>query len=55
VHGFEPEDVEKDLEGLQTMRTLGNNMAWLLKAIAAGEKPAPLSEPRAFTSFPDGL
>ena len=30
VHGFTPEDVKKDLEGMQTMRTLGRNMAWLL-------------------------
>jgi multimeric flavodoxin WrbA len=55
VHGFEPEDVEKDLEGLQTMRTLGNNMAWLLKSIQSGDGPIPLNEDRAFTSFPDGL
>ena len=33
VHGFTPEDVKKDLEGMQTMRTLGRNMAWLLKCI----------------------
>lgn len=38
VHGFTPEDVRKDLEGLQTMRTLGENMAWLLKCIEAGKK-----------------
>lgn len=38
VHGFTPEDVRKDLEGLQTMRTLGENMAWLLKCIDAGKK-----------------
>lgn len=31
VHGFTPEDVRKDEEGLQTMRTLGENLAWLLK------------------------
>lgn len=37
VHGSVPEDVLKDEEGLQTMRTLGNNMAWLLKCIAAGK------------------
>lgn len=55
VHGFEADDVRKDLEGLQTMRTLGNNMAWLLKSIAAGSGPIPLNEERAFTSFPDGL
>lgn len=55
VHGFEPEDVLKDKEGLQIMRTLGNNMAWLLQSIQAGTKPIPLDEERAFTSFPDGL
>lgn len=33
VHGFTPEDVLKDQEGLQTMRTLGYNMAWVLKNI----------------------
>ena len=34
VHGFTRQDVEKDLEGLQTMRNLGRNMAFLIKAIA---------------------
>ena len=38
VHGSKKEDVEKDEEGLQTMRTLGKNMAWLLKSIEAGRK-----------------
>ena len=37
VHGNTPEEVKQDLEGMQTMRTLGNNMAWLLKCIAAGK------------------
>lgn len=32
VHGFTPEDVEKDLEGLQTMRNLGRNIAFMVKA-----------------------
>lgn len=32
VHGYTPDDVKKDEEGLQTMRTLGQNMAYLLKA-----------------------
>ena len=32
------EEVLKDEEGMQTMRTLGNNMAWLLKSIEAGKK-----------------
>ena len=38
VHGSKKEDVEKDEEGLQTMRALGNNMTWLLKSIEAGRK-----------------
>lgn len=38
VHGNTPEEVEKDIEGLQIMRTLGNNMAWMLRCIEAGNK-----------------
>ncbi len=37
VHGSKPDDVLKDKEGLQTMRTLASNMAWLLKCINAGK------------------
>lgn len=37
VHGNTPEQVMRDEEGLQTMCTLGNNMAWLLKCIEAGK------------------
>lgn len=44
VHGSKSEDVLKDEEGMQTMRTLGNNMAWLLKCIEAG-KNAGVKEP----------
>ncbi len=55
VHGFAPEHVQKDLEGLQTMRTLGNNMAWLLKSIEAGGGPIVSDEPRMVTNFHDGL
>ena len=44
VHGSKPEDVLKDEEGLQTMRTLATNMAWLLKCIEAG-KNAGIKEP----------
>ncbi|MCL2409785.1 MAG: flavodoxin family protein [Oscillospiraceae bacterium] len=54
VHGFTPDDVRKDLEGLQIMRTLGNNMAWLLKNIEAGNPPPAAETERMFTSFPDG-
>ena len=57
VHGFTKEDVEKDLEGLQTMRNLGHNMAFMLKAIndAKAKYGMPLKERGNFTSFNDGL
>ena len=54
VHGFTPEDVKKDLEGLQTMRTLGRNMAYLLKALAAAQAagvPLPKQETPVMTNF----
>ena len=38
VHGNTPEEVQQDLEGMQTMRTLANNMVWMLKCIEAGKK-----------------
>ena len=37
VHGNTPEEVRQDLEGLQVMRNLGLNMAWLLQCIEAGK------------------
>lgn len=57
VHGFTAEDVKKDLEGLQTMRNLGRNMAFLIKAIKAETERSglPEQETSIFTSFPDGL
>ncbi|MDE6113642.1 flavodoxin family protein [Barnesiella sp. WM24] len=51
VHGFVAEDVEKDLEGLQTMRNLGRNMAFLIKAINAIKADIPTQERGSFTSF----
>ena len=48
VHGSCPEDVQKDEEGLRTMRVLGRNMAWMLRCIAAGKAagvPEPKQEP----------
>lgn len=54
VHGFTPEDVRKDEEGMQTMRTLGQNMAWLLHCIEAGRDKGinlPQYEPRLRTHF----
>lgn len=54
VHGSTPEEVKKDLEGMQTMRTLGRNMAWLLKCIQAGKDAGvamPEKEQRVWTNF----
>lgn len=53
VHGFTAEDVEKDEEGLQTMRTLGKNMAFLIKSINLGKEKfgLPEKEPRKSTHF----
>jgi len=54
VHGAKPEDVEKDLEGLQIMRILARNMDWFLKCKEAGIKagvPLPEREKTIFTNF----
>ena len=53
VHGYTAEDVEKDLEGLQTMRNLGKNMAFLLKAINTQKQieSIPQQEKTESTSF----
>lgn len=51
VHGFTPEDVLKDEEGLQTMRTLGYNMAWMLKNMEKGNQERPEIEPWKPTHF----
>lgn len=54
VHGHTPDDVRKDLEGLQTMRTLGYNMVYQLRALeaarAAGVKD-PVREEAVQTNF----
>lgn len=54
VHGNTPEQVKQDLEGLQIMRLLGKNMAWILKCIEAGKKaginhPEPVE--KIYTNF----
>ena len=54
VHGNTPQEVEQDLEGLQVMRTLGRNMAWLLQCIQAGRSAGvepPTREKRQSTNF----
>lgn len=54
VHGSTPEQVKQDEEGMQIMRTLGKNMAWLIKCIEAGKAngiSAPEMEPVVRTNF----
>ncbi|MDY6206515.1 MAG: flavodoxin family protein [Prevotella sp.] len=54
VHGNTPEEVKQDGEGLQTMRRLAQNMAWLLKCIEFGKQNGialPKAEERIRTNF----
>lgn len=53
VHGTTPEEVRQDLEGMQTMRMLGHNMAYFLKCKDVGSKlvPLPPKEDFIFTNF----
>ena len=53
VHGYTPEDVQNDKEGMQTMRVLGRNMAFLIKSIQLGKEKfgLPEKEEHIFTSF----
>ena len=51
------EEAARDTEGMQTMRTLGRNMAWLLRCIELGKQhgvPFPQQEKVIFTNFMDG-
>ena len=49
VHGMRPGEATEDAEGIQTMRMLGRNMAWLLKGVKREERPEP--ELRVMTNF----
>ena len=54
VHGSNAEEVKQDVEGMQTMRQLGRNMAWLLKCMEAGKAAGialPEMEERVWTNF----
>ena len=54
VHGNTPDEVRQDLEGMQTMRQLARNMAWMLRCIEAGNKngvPLPEHETPIKTNF----
>jgi multimeric flavodoxin WrbA len=53
LYGASAEDTWQDGEGIYTMRCIGRNMAWLLNALDAGKKTAPLPDlgPRVWTNF----
>ena len=53
IHGGAPGEAEQDAEGLQTMRTLARNMAFLMKSIALGKEKygLPQKEKGIFTNF----
>ena len=54
VHGNTPAEVRQDEEGLQTMRMLGKNMAWLLRCLEAGKQAGilpPKGEEKVRTNF----
>lgn len=54
IHGRLPGEVEQDAEGMQTMRNIARNMAWMLKCIEAGRKagiPLPDTERGNMTNF----
>ena len=53
VHGNTPEEVLQDKEGMQVMRTLGKNMAFLIKSIQLGKDKygLPEKEEQIFTNF----
>ena len=51
VHGHAKGEAAQDAEGLQTMRTLGRNMAWVLKSLKNGGQPMPEREEPIKTSY----
>jgi len=53
IHGRTPGEVLQDLEGVQIMRVLGKNMAWLLKLVDHGKEavPPPAREAKTYFSF----
>ena len=51
AYGQTPGQVTADEEGMQTMRTLGRNMAWMIKKLNVCEDGHPQMEPRVWTNF----
>ncbi|MDR1963876.1 MAG: flavodoxin family protein [Planctomycetaceae bacterium] len=53
IHGFSPGEINQDLEGLHIVRTLGRNLAWLLKIVeyGKGHVTLPVQEEPVMTNF----
>lgn len=51
IHGETPREVLQDAEGLQTLRVLGRNMAWLLKSVKEADRSLPEAEAKIRTNF----
>ena len=51
IHGYTPEDVYKDEEGVRTLQVLANNMAYLIKCKHAANIAEPEEPPRVMTNF----
>ena len=49
THGRTPEQVRRDFEGMQTMRTLAKNTAWMLQSLSG--KPHPEYDKQIYTDF----
>lgn len=51
VYGMAPGEIQEDVEGLQTIRTVAKNMSWLLQTMKTNLPPLPESEPKALFSY----
>ncbi len=51
VYGQTPGQAAQDEEGMQTMRTLGRNMAWMIRRLNAPDAGRPVAEQRVWTNF----
>lgn len=51
AYGQSPRQVAQDEEGMQTMRTLGRNMAWLIKKLDIAHDGHPQREQAVWTNF----
>lgn len=51
IHGGSPEEAYEDIEGVQAMKVLGENMAWLLKTVSKNIENSPKKMDKIYTNF----